>query len=1040
MTDGFVSLHNHSDFSPLDGAAKVDTYFARAAELEQVAFAVTDHGSMSGHWEAWNAGKKHGVKPILGIEAYIAPQDLRHKKPVQWGTPEQKRLDVGGSGKATHMTMLALNTTGLQNLYRMQYVAATEGFYGYPRYDMELMAQHSEGILVTSGCAGSAISTRIRLGQRMKAYELADQLHSIYGENFFIEVMDHGIAEDDLNDYDLNVELVGLANKLGIPLVATNDAHYCTEEDASGHDAFLCLQTRSKLDDEKRFRFNGSGYHLKSAAEMERTLRDVPAEAISNTLLIAERVEAYDAHFEFRNRMPHLPGVDPDFEGEYLQHLVDESYAKEGRAPSREEKGRDDYELSVINSMGFPGYFIVLADIINWAKGRSIRVGPGRGSAGGSHVCYRIGITGINPLVHGLPFERFLNPERVSLPDIDIDFEITRRAEVVEYVRERFGEKNVVKILTLGTIGAKAAIKDAGGVLGHDFATTNQLTKLFPPPIHGFNADLYSVFDRSNKRYSDAKHLRAEIEANPEYRKIYDLALKIVGLIRNFGVHAAGVIISSEELDSIIPLRLPTGKDKEDDADLVTGFDQNAMEPMGLIKYDFLGLENLTTLTRAEEFIQAIYGETIRAEDLPLTDAATYTMLAEGNALGVFQLDSPGMRKLLKRLKPRRFEDISAVLALYRPGPMGVDAHNSFADRANGKEQVTAIHSEFEGEVAESLAETHGVIVYQEQIMSVLQLVAGYTPGQADMVRRIMGKKKPAEMAKLEPELREKMKAKGYSDDAFEALWEILVPFADYSFNKAHTAAYGLISYWTAYYKRHYPIAYFAALLSAEADDQEKLTAYLADARDNGVNILPPDLNESDYGFTPTKEGIRFGLSAIKGVGESVITEYAEGGVNSLNDFYINISEKVNSRTLQCLIQAGALDAFGDRVEHSERSGDWLTRAKDTRKALAHGDQPLILGGYSLPSDQTDKPQMREWEKELLGTALTLQAITAQMERPLTDQEWAWVADLLEKHTGSERVKFVLDGVAFNSGQTVSPSGKLISMLNALRILKVSLD
>lgn len=1042
--DPMVHLHTHFDFSPLDGAQKIKTGFARAAMLGQPALAITDHGSQSGHYDAWKEGAQTGVKPLLGVEAYIAPDGLTNKSPVFWGTEEQRKMDVGGRGKATHQTMLALNPTGLRNLYRMQYIGATQGFYGYPRFDLELMAQHSEGVLVTSGCAGSAISVRIRLGQWDEAVKYASQMKDVYGENFFIETMDHHISEPDLNDLWLNARLVKLAKLLNIPVVATNDAHYCESEDSVAHDAFLAIQTHSTLDDPKRFRFNGAGYHLKSAAEMEASLRHVlqhAPDAIKNTLVIAERVESYDSHFAFKSRMPHLPEVDPDMEDDALRQICERALEERfGNHPDRDiYELRMNQELDVIGKTAFPGYHLVLSDVQTWAKNQGIRMSPCRGSAGGSLVCYLINITGVDPVLHNLPFERYLNLDRVSMPDIDTDYEITRRSEVVEYTKQRFGHKNVVKILTLGTIKAKAALKDATRLLGYDFGLGNRLTQLFPAPVHGFVPDLDCIFNEENTRYGDAKHLRAEIEANPAAREIYELAVKLEGLIRNFGVHAAGLIVSSEPLDDIIPLRLPTGKDKESETDLVTGFDAPAMEPMGLIKYDYLGLENLTTINIALAHIERLYGKTIVLEELGLDDAATYRMLAAGNSRGVFQFDSPGMRSLLKRMRPDKFIDLAAANALYRPGPMGADAHNTYADRKTGKLKVTPIHPEFKDSLEEILAPTYGVICFQETVMKVLAEVADYSLGQADAVRRIMGKKKPLEMAKLKPELHQKMLAKGYSEEAFEVLWEILVPFSAYSFCQAHSVGYAMVAYWTAYLKCHYPIAYFAALLSAEADDQEKLTAYLQDARENGVAILPPDVNESEYGFTPTTKGIRFGLSAIKGVGEAVITEVKNAQTDTLTRFYDNIPDKVNIRSLQCLIGSGALDFLGSRAAHYDNAQEWLERAKESKKALAHGDRPILRSSYSLPQQQSEKARMRGWESELIGTELTMDSLTIRPKRSLTEQEYEWISGVLSRCPGPQKAEFEMSGVRW-SGQSCTPSDKLATLLRTLDALEVHLD
>lgn len=1030
----FVSLHSHSDFSRLDGAASIKDYFNRAKELGQRAFAITDHGSCNGHYDAWKAGKATGVKAILGIEAYLAPESRHEKSAIYFGTPDQKKLDVGAQGAATHMTMIALNAMGLKNLYRLQWYASTEGFYRNPRIDMELLEKHHEGILVTSGCAGSRTSVHLRLGQYDKAREHALDLQRIFGkDNFYVEVMSHGIEEDDLNDAELNKMLAELALDIGAPLVATNDAHYCNPDDDLLHDAFLCISTGKHLADEKRFKFNGSGYYLKSAEEMLETLPEYP-EAILNSVVIADRVEPYDSHFEFRNRMPHLPDIDPDFENEYLEELCMQRFESMfGNHPDRHIYwDRMLYELDIIGKTGFAGYFLVLGDILSWAKSQGIRIGPARGSAGGSLVCFIQGISGVDPIKHNTPFERFLNLDRVSFPDIDVDIEITRRIEVINYTREKYGFDKVAKIGTLGTIKARSALKDANRVLGYSYNIGERLSKAFPSAVHGFSPSLACVFDKQDARYKDATELRAMIMGDEKSREVYDLAVKLEGLIRNFGVHAAGLIISSEPLKDIIPVRIVDG-------DVVTGFDQPGMEPMGLIKYDFLGLENLTVINRALEHIEALYGKTVEVESLPLDDTKTLNMLANGNSLGVFQLDSRPIRNLLKRMKVDSFDNITATVALYRPGPMGADAHTTYADRKTGKLRVEPIHEEFAEDLKDILQPTYGVICYQEQVMSVLQRVAGYSLGQADMVRRVMGKKKPEEMMKLEPELRSRLKERGYSDDAFQCLWDILVPFSQYAFCLAHSTGYALIAYWTAYLKANYPIAYFAALLSSEADDQEKLAQYLTDARSMGVKILPPDVNESDYGFTPTKRGIRFGLSAIKGVGESVIGEVRKRTYEDLNDFYENVFDKLNVRALQALIAGGAFDSFGDRIAHHDKAQEWLERAKTTKKCLENGDIPLIRSRFTVPKGQSGTAQMREWEKEIVGIILTLPTVVATLSRSLTDAEWVWVKTVLSGNPGPDPVRFKLGSVTFSSGQMINPSDTLVRALRASDAIEAKL-
>lgn len=1028
----FVNLHVHSDHSKLDGAATLERYFTRAAELNQPAISINDHGSMSGHWDAWNLGKKMGVKPILGIEAYVAPGSRHEKSPIYWGEPDQKKMDVSGRGAYTHMTMIALNVTGLRNLYKMHYYAGKEGFYYKPRIDLELMRQYNEGILVTTGCCSGAVPVRLRLDQWDEAVYAYEELQQIFGqENVYVEVMDHDIAEEDLNDKELNQQLIKLAHQVGAPIVATNDSHYCDASDDKIHDAFICLQTHSKLDDEKRFRFNGSGFHLRSREEMEERFSYLP-EALDNTLKIADRVESYDVAFEFRNRMPHLPEVAPEDEVSVLRDRT--LTAVEEMFPGNPTyRARAIYELDIIEQAGFPGYFLVLSDILSWAKKQGIRIGPARGSAGGSLVCFVNHITGVDPILHRIPFERFLNLDRVSFPDIDIDFDIHRRHEVVEYTRQRFGNEYVCNILTLGTIKPKRAMLDAANVQGFPHSLGDQMSKAFPKPISGFLPGLDVVTDKSHPRYKDAAGLRAIIDDDPDARATYELAIGLEGLIRGTGIHAGGVIISSEPVYEVIPVHFSEGT-------LITGWDQPALEPIGLIKYDFLGLQNLSIIDATLEHIKTMTGEEVVVEDLPLDNAKTYQMLARGDSLGVFQLDSTPIRQLLKRMRPTEFEDITATIALFRPGPMGADAHNTYADRKTGRKKLQPIHPEFAEPLKEVLERTQGVICYQEQVMEALQIVAGYTLGQADIVRRVMGKKKPEAMAALEPELREKMLANGYSEEAFCCLWDILVPFSAYAFNRAHSVGYALIAYWTAYLKANYPEAFFSALLTGEADDTENLSRYLEDARKLGVRILPPDINESQSNFTPTKGGVRFGLGAIKGVGEAVISSVQSRQYAALEEFYENVPDKVNVRALQALIAGGAFDSFGDRSTHYDAAQKWLERAKATRKVIENGDRVMLMPRYHLPDKLTDKSRMRAWELESMGLELTLPEIRVTLARPLGDIEWDWVNKALERHPGVQKIQYNLNGLTFTSGRMVRPDDKLVKQLGSMDVLTVEME
>ncbi|EFP00605.1 hypothetical protein CRE_07974, partial [Caenorhabditis remanei] len=699
------------------------------------------------------------------------------------------------------MTMLSETTEGMHNLFRLSSYASMQGYYFKPRMDRELLQTYGKGLITTTGCPSGEIQTRLRLGQYDEARQAAAEFQDIFGrENFFCELMDHGL------DIERRVQsdLIKIARDLKIPLVATNDLHYVHEADAEAHSALLCVQSGSRLDDPNRFKFDGSGYYLKTAAEMRHIFRDFP-DACDNTLLIAER-----CNVEFNtsaNYMPRYPVPDGETEDSWFIKEVEKGlhYRYPSGIPDSVRK-QAEYEIGVITQMGFPGYFLVVADFINWSKDNGIRVGPGRGSGAGSMVAYAMRITDLDPLQHGLIFERFLNPDRVSMPDFDVDFDDRRRGEVIMYVTEKYGDERVAQIVTYGTIKSKQALKDASRVLCFPFGMGEKLTKAMPPAVMAKDIPLSGITDPEHPRYKEAAEFRAVLTEDPEAKLVYDTALGLEGLKRQWGVHAAGVIMSSDPLIDIIPLQK-----REQDGQIVTQFDYPTCEGLGLIKMDFLGLRNLTIISDALENIRLNRGEELDLERLELDDAPSYELLARGDTLGVFQLDGGPMRGLLRLMKPDNFEDISAVLALYRPGPMGADSHTNYALRKNGLQPITPIHPELEEPLKDILETTYGLIIYQEQVMSIAQRVAGFSLGQADILRRAMGKKKKSELDKQYEGFSGGMKERGFSEAAIKALWDILLPFSDYAFNKAHSAAYGVVSYWTAYLKEHYPAEYMAA-------------------------------------------------------------------------------------------------------------------------------------------------------------------------------------------------------------------------------------
>jgi DNA polymerase-3 subunit alpha len=913
----YVHLHVHTEYSMLDGAAKISPLMAEAARLGMPAAGMTDHGNMFGAYEFFQAGKKAGVKPVIGIEAYVAPESRFHKKPVFWGEggrrdvdPDGEGGDVSGGGSYTHMTMLAADATGLRNLFRLSSSASLEGYYRKPRMDRELIAANARGVIATTGCPSGEVQTRLRLGQPAKALAAAAAYQDIFGkENFFLELMDHGLAIER----SVRAGLLDIGRQLGLRPLATNEIHYVTRDQSQSHEVLLCIGTGKTLDDPKRFKFNGDGYYLKSSDEMRQTWDEQVPGACDSSLLIAERVQDYDEVFAHVDRMPKYPVPDGETQSSWLRRDVAVGVEQRfGSRPSQEVLDRIEYELGVIERMGFPAYFLVVADICHYARRSKIGLGPGRGSATGSMVAYVLGITDLDPIEHSLIFERFLNPERITMPDIDLDFDERGRGDMIRYVTEKYGDDRVCQILTFGTIKAKAAVKDACRVLGFPYALGDKITKLFPGAVMGKEIPLSGIFDPSHDRYSEAGELRALYEEDAEVKKILDTARGIEGLTRGTGVHAAGVILSSEPLANVLPIHR-----REDDGAIITGFPFVQCEDMGLLKMDFLGLRNLTVIADAIANVTANRGIDIELAKLPLDNQLTYELLARGDTLGVFQLDGGPMRSLLRLMAPTAFGDIAAVLALYRPGPMAANTHVNYADRKNGRQRVEPIHPELEQALEPILGETYHLVVYQEQVMAIAQQLAGYSLGRADLLRRAMGKKKKEILDASWEEFASGMTDNGFSARAVKAVWDVLVPFSGYGFNKSHTAGYGMVSYWTAYLKANYPAEYMSALLTSVGDDKDRMAIYLAQCRKLGIKVLPPDVNESRLDFSPVGTDIRFGLGAIRNVGANVVnsivsTRQRKGSYASFADFLDKSEIAVcNKRVVESLIRAGAFDSLG---------------------------------------------------------------------------------------------------------------------------------
>ena len=1052
-TKEFTHLHVHTEYSMLDGAARLGDLFTHAKELGMKSMATSDHGFLFGAFDFWRQAKAHDIKPIIGVEAYLTPGTHRtDRSRVRWG--DGSRDDVSGGGAYTHMTMWAETTEGMHNLFRASSIASLEGQLYKPRMDREVLQTYSKGLIATTGCPSGEIQTRLRLGQFDEAIQAASDFRDIFGkDNFYCEVMDHGL------DIERNVQedLHRLAKQLNLPYVATNDLHYTRQEDHTAHAALLCVQSGSTLTDPKRFKFDADNFYLRSAEEMYALFGDIPG-ACENTLEIAER-----CNVEFNtkaNYMPNFPVPEGENEESWFVKEVEKGlhYRFPQGIPDVVRK-QAEYEVGVITSMGFPGYFLVVADFINWAKRNGIRVGPGRGSGAGSMVAYAMRITELNPLDHDLIFERFLNPDRVSMPDFDVDFDDRRRGEVIDYVTDKYGEDKVAQIVTFGTIKAKQALKDASRVMDQPYSVGERLTKAMPPDVMGKNIALANVYNEEDKRYAEAADLRALIEdpVDKIYGQVFETAKGLEGLKRQWGVHAAGVIMSSKNLVDVIPVMR-----READGQVITQFDYPTCEGLGLIKMDFLGLRNLTIISDAVENIKVNRGIDLDLESLSLDDPESYRLLARGDTLGVFQLDGGPMRSLLKLMEPEEFEHISAVLALYRPGPMGANSHTNYALRKNGKQEIEPIHPELEEPLKDILDTTYGLIVYQEQVMAIAQKVANYTLGEADLLRRAMGKKKKAELDKQYATFHDGMISNGYSEGAIKALWDILLPFSDYAFNKAHTAAYGLVSYWTAYLKAHYPQEYMAALLTSVGDNKDKLALYLNECRAMGITVLAPDVNESTLTFAPVGEDIRFGMGAIRNVGANVVegmiaARKEKGRYESFNDFLKKVPLQVcNKRTIESLIKAGAFDDLG----HTRRSLSLIHEAAvDAAVAVKRKEaagQFDLFGSLGMDDALGDEltvtiPDVPEWdrreklnfERDMLGLYVSDHPLRG-LERALSDAASHSVHDIIgeDSHvrdgetvtiagmlTGVSRRIAKSSGNQYASVELEDPSGATITVM-----------
>jgi DNA polymerase-3 subunit alpha len=1041
----------------LDGAARVEPLVAAAAELGQKHLAMTDHGNMFGAWEFYHAARDAGVIPLIGVESYVAPESRFHKKPVRWGKARngsdadavEGGKDIAGGGKYLHMTMWAQDATGLRNLFRMSSEAALTGQFprGKARVDLELMADNAAGVMVSTGCPSGGVQTRLRLGQEKEAIAYAGKLKEIFGaENVFCELMDHGVPiERQVRD-----GLLQVAKVVGLPFLVTNDSHYIAPDQAAAHDALLAVGVGKNLDDPTRFRFNGEGYYLKSAEEMFGVDGSAAwQEGCRNTLVLAERVapDAYAKVFASRDLAPEFDVPEGETPASWLRKEAERGvHRRFGPRPSRQVLERVEYELKVIEEMGFPSYFLVVADLCRYARANGIMVGPGRGSATGSMVAYVLGITELDPLRYGLIFERFLNPQRVSMPDIDLDFDDRGRPEMIRYTVEKYGVANVAQIITFGKIQAKAAIKDANRILGLPFGLADQITKSLPPDKGGKPAPLSCISDSGHPQYPEASETRALMEENSDVRRVIDVAEGLEGLTRNTGVHSAGMVICREPLVDVVPLNY-----REEDGTVIVGFPFAECEELGLLKMDYLGLRNLTVIADTLENIRINRGTEIDLGSLTsFDDQPTYDLLSRGDTLGVFQLDGGPMRTLLKMLKPARFVDVAAAIALYRPGPMTANTHVKFALRKNGQQETTPIHPALEKALEPILGETYHLVVFQEQVMRIATDLAGYTLGGADNLRRAMGKKKRDALEKAHPEFIAGMVTNGFPREAAQAVWDVMLPFSEYGFNKSHAAGYSYVSYWTAYLKANYPAEFMAALLTSVSDNKDRMALYLAEARRMGVPVLPPDVNRSGPRFTAAGGDVRFGLGAIRNVGEHVIqaivkTRETTGAFASFAEYLTAVpAHACSKRVVESLIKAGVFDSLGHTrqgltaifepaveaaaaVKRKEAVGqfDLFGELDDPAGTHAPAGPPLGLGlGLEPSRDEWPRDTLLAFEREMLG--LYVSAHPLDHAREVLEQERSHpIAEILADPESVNGQQVTLTGLITKVDQRVSRrSGK----------------
>ena len=1015
----YVHLHNHTQYSLLDGLTKVPALMERIKELGMGSVAITDHGTMSGAIEFYKAAKKADVKPIVGMEAYVAPRAHSDK------TVEHDR-------QYFHLTILAMNAKGYQNLMRLSTIANLDGFYYRPRIDRELLKEYNEGLIVLSGCIGGEVSDALRQGQYEQAKKSAQWYKELLGDRYYIELQDHGHPSHPTawkEQTAVNDQLLKLSKELAIPAVVTCDAHYLLREDQEAHEILLCVQTGAFLTDENRFSLKEFELHVADPADIiKRWGKDHP-ELIKNTKAIADRCALTIELGKIL--IPKFPVPEGETEKSLLEKLVWQglawryggknkptarklSVAEAKKTVAKEVAERADYEIEVVNSMGFNGYFLIVADFINWGKDRGIVFGPGRGSAASSIMAYAMRITEIDPLKYDLLFERFLNPDRISMPDMDIDIQDTRRDEVIDYCVEKYGRDRVANIATFGTMAARNSVRDVARVLQVPYAEADRLAKMIPPPIQGRHTPL-------SQTLKTIPELKAENQQNEQSARVFGLATRLEGTIRSHGVHAAGVVIAPDDVVKYAPLEMAQK------GVIATQYSMGPIEELGLLKMDFLGLSNLTIIKNALRIVRKVYGKDIAIADIPIDDVPTFKLLQAAETTGVFQLESAGMRRHLKQLKPTVFEDIIAMVALYRPGPM--QWIDDFIARKHGKKAIEYVHPAMKP----ALENTYGVIVYQEQVMQISKEMCGFTGGQADTLRKAIGKKNPQVMAKLKSDFIEgAINTVGADRKLIERFWTQLEEFAAYCFNKVHSACYALIAYQTAYLKAHYPAAFMAALMTSDYDDIDRLAIEITECRHMGIEVLPPDVNQSFHEFAvvpgadPDGGQIRFGLDAVKNVGHGAVEEIlkgrelAGGSFASLEDFCKHVNPRVvNRKGLESLVKAGALDSFGERSLLLNNVDSILGLSSKIQQDALSG-QVDLFGESDVPSEMAQRlvldksgptfsPQEQlTWERELLGLYLS--------QSPLEDYQ----AILASNTTPVKSISGGLDGREVTVGGRIS--------------------